>query len=80
LHKTYFNENEKEIGNGFKLYTTWHLGYQIPMFKNRVFVEPQVHCNYWPVDTKTPQSFTEMDDKWNNYFLFEPNLYIGINL
>ena len=79
LYKTYLDENEKEIGNGFKLYTTWHLGYQIPMFKNRVFIEPQVHCNYWPIDTNTPQSFKEKDDKWNNYFLFEPNFYLGIN-
>lgn len=79
MYKTYFNENENEIGNGFKLYTTVHLGYQIPLFKNRMFVEPQLHCNFWPVDTNTPQSFKEMDDKWNNYFLFEPNLYIGIN-
>lgn len=31
------------------------------------------------IDTNTPQSFKEMDNKWNNYFLFEPNLYIGIN-
>ena len=77
LYKTYFDENEKEIGNGFKLYTTWHLGYHISMFKNRIFIEPQVHCNYWPIDTNTPQNFKEMDDIWNNYFLFEPNLYIG---
>lgn len=79
LYKTYMDEEKKEIGNGFKLYTTWHLGYHIPLFKNRVFIEPQVHCNYWPIDTNTPQSFKEMDDKWNNYFLFEPNLYLGIN-
>jgi len=79
LYKTYLDEEKKEIGNGFKLYTTWHLGYHIPLFKNRVFIEPQIHCNYWPVDTNTPQSFKEKDDKWNNYFLFEPNLYLGIN-
>lgn len=78
LYKTYLDEEKKEIGNGFKLYTTWHLGYHIPLFKNRVFIEPQIHCNYWPVDTNTPQSFKEKDDKWNNYFLFEPNLYLGI--
>lgn len=77
LYKTYLDEEKKEIGNGFKLYTTWHLGYHIPLFKNRFFIEPQVHCNYWPIDTKTPQSFKGKDDKWNNYFLFEPNLYIG---
>ncbi len=75
--KTYIDEDDQEIGNGFKLYTTYHLGYQLSLFKNRVYLEPQIHCNYWPIDTNTPQSFKEMDEKWHNYFLFEPNLYIG---
>lgn len=75
--KTYIDENDKKIGNGFKLYTTYHIGYHISLFKNRVFLEPQIHCNYWPIDTNTPESFKQEDDKWNNYFLFEPNLYIG---
>ena len=79
LKKTYFDENKKKIGDGFKLYTTYHAGYHIPLFKNRMFIEPQIHCNYWPIDTNTPQSFQEEENKWNNYFLFEPNLYIGVN-
>jgi len=77
--KTYLDENEKKIGNGFKLYTSYHLGYHISLFKDRVFLEPQIHCQYWPIDTNIPQSFREKERKWNNYFLFEPNLYIGIN-
>ncbi|MBK7133603.1 MAG: hypothetical protein IPH69_12510 [Bacteroidales bacterium] len=79
LKKTYFDVNNKKIGNGFKLYTTYHLGYHIPLFKNRMYIEPQVHCNYWPIDTNAPQSFQAEENKWNNYMLFEPNLYIGIN-
>jgi hypothetical protein len=79
LKKTYFDENDKKIGNGFKLYTTYHLGYHIPLFKNRMYIEPQIHCNYWPIDTKAPQSFQAEENKWNNYMLFEPNLYIGVN-
>lgn len=75
--KTYIDSDDKKIGNGFKLYTSYHLGYHIPLFKNKVYLEPQIHCQYWPVDTNTPQSFKEYDSKWNNYFLFEPNLYIG---
>jgi len=75
--KTYIDKNDKKIGNGFKLYTSYHLGYHIAFFKDRMFVEPQIHCNYWPINTNTPISFKEEDDKWNNYFLFEPNLYIG---
>jgi hypothetical protein len=77
--KTYLDENDKKIGNGFKLYTSYHLGYHLSLFKDRMYIEPQIHCNYWPIDTKAPQGFAEKDSKWNNYFLFEPNLYIGVN-
>jgi hypothetical protein len=76
--KTYIDKNNKEIGNGFKLYTTYHIGYHISFFKDRMYVEPQIHCNYWPIDTNTPQSFKDCDDKGSNYILFEPNLYIGV--
>jgi len=76
--KTYLDEDNNKIANGFKLYTSYHLGYHISFFKNRMYLEPQIHCQYWPIDTNTPQSFKEIDDKWNNYFLFEPNLYIGV--
>jgi len=79
LSKTYLDENKNKIGNGFKLYTTYHLGYHIPLFKNRMYIEPQIHCNYWPIDTKAPQSFQVEQNKWNNYMLFEPNLFIGVN-
>lgn len=80
LYKTYLDQDKNQIGHGFKLYTSYHLGYHIPLFKNRLYIEPQVHCNYWPIDTNMPQGFLEKETKWNNYFLFEPNLYIGVNL
>lgn len=80
LWKTYLDTNDNKIGDGFKLYTTYHAGYHFSLFKNRLYLEPQIHCNYWPIDTKAPQGFQEKENKWNNYFLFEPNLYIGVNL
>lgn len=77
--KTYLDENDKKIGNGFKLYTSYHLGYHKSFFKDRVYIEPQIHSQYWPINTSVPQTFKDIDDKWNDYFLFEPNIYIGIN-
>jgi len=79
LKKNYLDESGKKIDDGFKLYTSYHLGYHILLFKNRLLFELQIHCNYWPIDTKGPQGFEEKESKWNNYFLFEPNLYIGVN-
>lgn len=78
LEKTYLDSNERKVGDGFKLYTTYHVGYHIPVLGKHLFIEPQVHLNYWPIDTGAPAGFSEVEKKWNNYFLFEPNLYIGL--
>ncbi|MCI5082430.1 MAG: hypothetical protein MRY78_12080 [Saprospiraceae bacterium] len=78
--KTYLDEDNNKVGNGFKLYNSYHLGYHFAFGKGkRFFVEPQVHCQHWMFDTDTPEAFKGLDDKWRNYFLFEPNLYFGIN-
>lgn len=77
--KTYLDEDNKEMGNGFKLYNSFHLGYHFSFGKNDwFFIEPQVHSQFWMFDTNTPAEFKALDDKWRNYFLFEPNIYIGI--
>lgn len=78
--KTYLDENQSKIANGFKLYTSYHIGYHLPLTRNkRIFIEPQVHCQNWMIDTNTPAAFKKLDSKWRNYFLFEPNIYLGVN-
>lgn len=79
LYKTYMDARGDEIGTGFKLYTSYHLGYHIRLFNHRAYIEPQLHCNYWPIDTRSPDGFRELDRRWANHFLFEPNIYFGIN-
>lgn len=79
-YKTYLDENNSKLGNGFKLYTSYHIGYHLSFGKNkRFFLEPQIHCQNWIFDTNTPSEFRVLDDKWRNYFLFEPNIYFGVN-
>lgn len=79
-HKTYLDEDQNKIANGFKLYTSYHLGYHLSLGKKkRFFIEPQIHCQNWIIDTNTPAEFKALNDKWKNYFLFEPNIYLGIN-
>ncbi len=79
LYKTYLDLNDKKIANGFKLYNSYHIGYHFAFGKKKqFFVEPQFHCNVWHFDSNTPDSFKQLDNKWDSYFLFEPNLYIGI--
>ncbi|MCP3928201.1 MAG: hypothetical protein GY705_03765 [Bacteroidetes bacterium] len=78
--QTYMDLDGNKIGNDFKLYNSYHLGYRIEFFKKkRFFIEPQVHCNQWMFDNNAPDGFKQLDDKWRNYFLFEPNIYLGIN-
>ena len=77
--KTYLNEDNSFAGNGFKLYTSYHIGYHFAFGKNkRFFFEPQIHCQNWLIDTNTPEQFKALDNKWRNYFMFEPNLYFGV--
>lgn len=78
-YKTYLDENNTKIANGFKLYTSYHVGYHIAFGKKkRFFIEPQIHCQNWMFDTNTPAEFKQLDNQWKSYFLFEPNLYVGI--
>lgn len=78
LQKSYRDAYGRRVGKGFKLYTSYHLGYRFSFWKERFYLEPQVHCNYWPIDTEGPQAFEEKNRRWADYFLFEPNLYLGL--
>ncbi|WP_456462916.1 hypothetical protein [Reichenbachiella sp.] len=78
--QTYLDLDGNKLGNGFKLYNSYHLGYYFALGKKkRWFIEPQVHCQHWMFDNNAPDGFKELDDKWANYFLFEPNIYVGFN-
>ncbi|MCR9064933.1 MAG: hypothetical protein NXI00_13255 [Cytophagales bacterium] len=78
--QTYMDLDGNKIGNGFKVYNSYHLGYHVSIGKKkRFFIEPQVHSQHWMFDNKAPAGFKELDDKWRRYFLFEPNIYIGVN-
>lgn len=77
LKKTYLDDTGKKVDDGFKLYTSYHIGYRLQFLRDRLFVEPQVHCNYWPIDSDAPHDFAVIENRWNSYFLFEPNVYVG---
>jgi len=74
----YMDEDKKKIGNGYTLYLNFHLGYQFKFFKNRLFFEPAIGCSYWPVRNNVPESFREVEKKWNNYII-QPGLNFGYN-
>ena len=76
--QSYFDESDNKIQNGYQLFMTFRLGYHIPLFKNRFFIEPSIAVTHWPINTNVPESFKVLEDKWNNYFLFEPGLHFGV--
>ncbi len=78
--QTYLDLDGNKIKNSFKLYTSYHLGYHIEFGKKKhFFIEPQVNCMLWTSDNNAPDGFKELDDKWRNYFLLEPQIYLGWN-
>lgn len=75
----YMAEDNKKIGNGYTLYMTYRLGYQIKFFNNRFFFEPSIGFTHWPIRTNVPESFKRVENKWPNYFAWEPGLHFGFN-
>lgn len=79
LSTTYLDESGRVVGTGFKLYNSYHLGYHVAFLKSRrVFIEPQLHVNHWPINTNVPEAFSAEEEQWGNVFLVEPNLYLGV--
>ncbi len=80
MAQTYLDTDGDAIKNGFRLYTSYHVGYRFEFLRGRFYVAPQVHLNYWPVMTAVPESFRQVENSpWSkNYVLFEPNVYLGI--
>ena len=65
--QTYMDLDGNKLGNGFKVYNSYHLGYHIAFGKKkRFFIEPQVHSQHWMFDNNSPEGFRELDDKWRN--------------
>ena len=78
FRRLYRDENNNTIQKGFQLFMTLRLGYHVPLFKNRFFIEPSLAATHWPLSTNVPEGFAEKDKKWPNYFLLEPGLHFGI--
>lgn len=74
----YVDKDGKKIQNGFQLFMTGRIGYHVRLFKDRFFIEPSLAVTYWPINTNTPESFKKLEEKWPNYFLFEPGLHLGV--
>lgn len=78
-YQNYIDSDKNTIANGYSLFMTYRLGYQLKFFKNLFFFEPSIGLTHWPIKTNTPSSFQSKDNKWPGYFGFEPGLHFGFN-
>lgn len=73
----YVDDNHRKIKNGYQLFMTYRLGYHVPLFKNRFFMEPSIAVTHRPLDAHMPEAFAEKNDKWPKFFFGEPGLHFG---
>jgi hypothetical protein len=78
FQKFYETQMKKSQG-GFQLYFQARVGYSFDALNKRLFLEPSLSFNYWPINTNFPDSFSDIENRWPNYLLFEPHLNIGLN-
>ena len=74
--RRYYDIQNEKIGNGLQLYLTARAGYHLRLL-DRLFLEPSIAFNYWPISTNVPDAFAAQDRRWHSYFLFEPGLNVG---
>jgi hypothetical protein len=74
--KQYYDTNNDKIQKGFQLYLQLISGYRFEFFKKRWYVEPAFALKYWPIDTKYPTDFAEIE-KGAPKYIFEPSLNFG---
>lgn len=77
--QTYRDEDGNKITNGYTLFLTYRLGYQLQFWNDRFFFEPSIGLTHWPLQTNVPQAFKEEESKWPQYFGYEPGLHFGFN-
>jgi len=77
--QNFMDGDNRKIKNGYQLFMTYRLGYNMSFFKNRFFIEPSICITHRPFHTKMPEDFAKLDDKWSKFFFGEPGLHFGFN-
>lgn len=77
--QTFVNTNGKKIGKGFQIFNTYSIGYHIKLFKDRFFIQPSIAITHRPYQSKMPDAFKQIDDKWPRFFYGQPGLHFGVN-
>ncbi len=77
--QTFVNDEGQKIDTGFQVFNTYRLGCHIKLFNDKFFLQPSIAITHRPIQTKMPESFQQLDDKWSKFFIGEPGLHFGYN-
>ncbi len=77
--QSFVNTNGDKFDKGFQIFNTYSVGYHIKFFKDRFFVQPSIAITHRPYQSKMPESFKRVDDKWSRFFFGQPGLHFGFN-
>lgn len=77
--QTFVNDDGNKIDNGFQIFNTYSIGYHIKLFKDRLFFQPSIAITHRPYQSKMPDSFKRVDDRWSRFFFGQPGLHFGFN-
>lgn len=77
--QTFVNDDGNKIDNGFQIFNTYSIGYHIKLFKDRFFIQPSIAITHRPYQSKMPDSFKQVDDRWSRFFFGQPGLHFGYN-
>jgi hypothetical protein len=77
--QTFVNETGNKIDDGFQVFNTYSVGYHVKLFKDRVFLQPSVAITHRPYQSRMPESFRQVDDRWPRFFYGQPGMHFGFN-
>lgn len=77
--QTFENENGSKVDDGFQIFNTYSVGYHVKLFNDKFFVQPSVAITHRPYQSKMPDAFKQVDDRWPRWFYGQPGLHFGYN-
>jgi hypothetical protein len=77
--QTFLDVNRKKIDDGFQIFNTYSIGYRVKLFKDMFFFDPSIAITHRPYQSKMPDSFQQVDDRWPRWFYGQPGLHFGYN-
>lgn len=75
----FVDNNGNRIDKGFQIFNTYSVGYHIKLFKDRFFIDPSIAITHRPYQSKMPDGFKQVDDRWPRFFYGQPGLHFGFN-